>query len=171
MGLLLLTLAVPNPDTGQAAFWLLAGRFFSLMLACVGLSLWQQQGATGGFVVGANNGRLAPWRMGLLIYGCLSMLGLPLTPGFSGHWLVLTQATSGTPWLAAVVFLALALAALALARRAWASLSWDGPPTAPDSESRRVKWLVGAAVFVGLILTFFPPLLGRYITQIAGSLQ
>jgi formate hydrogenlyase subunit 3/multisubunit Na+/H+ antiporter MnhD subunit len=171
MGLMLLTLAVPNPDTVQAAFWLLAGRFFSLMLACIGLSLWQRQGATGGFVVDANNGRLAPWPMGLLIYGCLSLLGLPLTPGFSGHWLVLTRTTSGASWLAVVVFLALALAALALARRAWASLPWLLSPTEPDSESRRMKWLVGAAVFVALLLTFFPSFLGRYITQIANSLQ
>lgn len=173
MGLLLLALAVPNPDTIQAALWLLAGRFASLLLACTGLSLWQRQGATGGFAPDPDNGRRAPWSIALLIYGCLSLLGLPLTPGFSGHWLVLTQATSATPipWLTAAIFLALALAALALLRRIWASLSLSDRSSMSDDEPRSVKWLVGAAMFVGLLMTFLPSLFGRYAIQIASSLQ
>jgi NADH:ubiquinone oxidoreductase subunit 2 (subunit N) len=43
-------------------------------------------------------------------------LGLPLTPGFAGRWLILAQATAGTPWLAAIIFLALAIATIALLR-------------------------------------------------------
>jgi NADH:ubiquinone oxidoreductase subunit 2 (subunit N) len=115
IGLLLLTLISPDPNAEQAALWQLGGRFVSLMLAYSGLTLLERQRVSTDLVSERGSGRRAPWSIGLLIYGCLSLLGLPLTPGFSGRWFGLTQATT-TPWVTAAVFLALAIATTALLR-------------------------------------------------------
>ncbi len=179
MGVLLLALAPPTATMLQNTLWLLAGRFVSLILACAGLMLWQRQAATDN----ESGGRHLSWSFVLLSYGCLSLLGLPLTPGFSGRWLILSQLAP--PWLTAVAFLALALAILALLRffstfiRSYADDA-DGTQMTRiftawgasfNSSSSLVKWLVGVAILIGLLLSILPSLLGRYATQLAAYLQ
>lgn len=189
MGLLLLTLATPTATALQDALWLLAGRFVSLMLACSGLHLWQRQAAVES--PDESGGYRLTWSFTLLVYGCCSLLGLPLTPGFSGRWLVLSQVA--TPWLTAVVFFALALAILALLRflsthtngyaaghstndadqTQMARIFTDvrGSMNHSDGEPHLTKWLVGVAIFIGLLLTLLPSFFGRYATHLNTLLQ
>jgi NADH:ubiquinone oxidoreductase subunit 2 (subunit N) len=172
MGILLLTLISPNANAAQVALWLLAGRFVSLMMACIGLTLWQRQSSFTGPVPEPGSGRRAPWSAGLLVYGCLSLLGLPLTPGFSGRWLVLTQTTT-TPWVTVVVFLALAIATIALLRVVWLTTTLDqtATPSTSIGEQPGTRWLAGAAIGLALLITFFPHFLGQYFNQIAAGFQ
>jgi formate hydrogenlyase subunit 3/multisubunit Na+/H+ antiporter MnhD subunit len=114
-----------------------------------------------------------------LLYGCFSLLGLPLTPGFAAHWTALTSALNGTPWLAAVVFLSLACASFALGRalqtlfRSATSPSPIDPSLATrhllPAESAATRWLVAVAMLLALLFTLFPSLLQQYANQLAAA--
>ena len=59
----------------------------------------------------------APLGMGLFVLGCLSLAGLPLTPGFAGTWPAVILIGEQSPWLAIILVLAIAAGAFGLLRR------------------------------------------------------
>lgn len=73
MGLTIVALAQGGPET--AVITLHLARIVGLLLAGIGLE---------------RDNRL------LFAYGCASLLGLPLTPGFFSHWPIITQAPDST---------------------------------------------------------------------------
>ena len=89
MGMAILVVALGEKDT---AVTLHLARIVSLLLAGLGLE---------------RDNRL------LFSYGCASLLGLPLTPGFFGHWPIFTQAPDTT------FFILLLLAGLAAGMIGW----------------------------------------------------
>ena len=87
MGVGLLALLLPGTVGWQTAAAIHAGRSVGLLLVGVGW-LW----LSGGDKLGRWQRPLA---MGLWVYGCLSLVGLPLTPGFNGRWALLSALGSG----------------------------------------------------------------------------
>ena len=99
------------------ALLMVHGRFIGLILALAGLSLLSRQ-------VGEKSGWLAasfsqsPRATIFFAYGMLSLVGLPLTPGFSGRWALLSLLAARSLWPAVVLLAALAAGVAALVVRA-----------------------------------------------------
>ena len=110
---------------------------------------------------GGRAARLGPL---LSAYGFLSLLGLPLTPGFAGRW---AQAAllGGGAW-AAVGIAALAVAAWALWRAIRAGLSPAEGETAPPGRAE-VAAAVALLALAGL-LGLFPGLLTAVMARLVG---
>ncbi len=167
-----LTLAALAPGAAGLAVALAAliGRTVSLLLVALGLG-WPE----------SDNGQTGRLRAVLLLYGCLSLLGLPLTPGFAGRWAQLALLGAGWPWAVLVLTAALGVAAWAL-WRLWrdeggARAERDAPIAGADSNvAPATAWPVGRAeqiaalILLGLaaLLGLFPGLLTSLATRLAG---
>ena len=147
-----LSLAALSPGAGGLAIALAAliGRTLSLSLLALSLA-WPAGGATG---------RL---RAALLLYGGLSLLGLPLTPGFAGRWAQLSLLGAGV-W-AAVAVAALAVAGWGL----WRAGLAGAPAPANAVEASRGEQIAAVALLaVAGLLGLFPGLLLALATRLAG---
>ncbi len=149
-----LALAMLTPGAAGLAIALsaLAGRTLSLMLIALGRG-WP-----------AGPGRLA--RLGPLLwrYGILSLLGLPLTPGFAGRWAQASLLGAGA-W-AALGIAALALAAWALWRVAPAETPLGEDATAAPGRGEQAAAVVLLAV--AALLGLFPGLLTALMARLVG---
>lgn len=113
--------------------------------------------------------RRTPFGVVLLIYGLLSLAGLPLTPGFGGRWLLVDLVAGQSPWLASVILLAIALTTVAILR-------WLASLMAPDRdfsssgvpENRSMHIAAVLALLVGLLLALFPQLLLAFTPRVIG---
>jgi hypothetical protein len=96
-----LTLAALAPGAAGLAVALaaLTGRTLSLLLIALSLS-WPAGGER----------RADGLRRALLLYGALSLLGLPLTPGFAGRWAQVSLLGAAWPWAAVLLLAALGAA-------------------------------------------------------------
>lgn len=109
MGVSFLTLAIPGRDgytLAIAAHW---GRFGGLLAAVIGLAQLRRYEAQAQAEPPGRARRPIPW-LALFAYGCFSLVGLPLTPGFIGRWGLLTaviHAPPPAPWLASSLLLAM----------------------------------------------------------------
>lgn len=149
-----LALAMLTPGAAGLAIALsaLAGRTLSLMLIALGRGWPAGPGRTA---------RLGPllWR-----YGVLSLLGLPLTPGFAGRW---AQASL----LGAGAWAALGIAALALAAWALWRVAPAEKPLAEDATAAAGRGQQAAAVVllaVAALLGLFPGLLTALMARLVG---
>lgn len=168
MALTILCLTLPQPMGWETAVTLQMGRFGGLLLVTGGWCLLQRHQAVWPLDrLPTGLGRRTPLSLVLLAVGLFSLLGLPFTPGFAGHWRVLTAVgelanRSGVPWwLPAVALLGLGLGAAGVLRLVAVLLnpleSEDGATAVPDP-----LWLqlvVGVVVTAVLWLAVFPPLL------------
>ena len=102
-----LTLAALAPGAAGLAVALAAliGRTLSLLLIALGLS-WPMGGERRANIL----------RRVLLLYGSLSLLGLPLTPGFAGRWAQVLLLGAAWPWAAVLLVAALGVAGWAVWR-------------------------------------------------------
>ena len=148
----------------EQAWGLLLLRFLSLTLAAVGL-----QWAAGAPEAGsdADHERLArnPLAAALFGYGALSLVGLPLTPGFAGRWAAVGVAGAASIWWALLLLLALAGGVAGVLRTLAPvvdRLKDEPQPLAlmPWAGRRLSGALLAGAVLFGLILSLYPwPLL------------
>jgi len=149
-GWLTLTALTPGAAGLTIALAALAGRTLSLLLIALGRR-WP---------AGGRMARLGPL---LSAYGFMSLLGLPLTPGFAGRW---AQASllGGGAW-AALGIAALAAAAWALWRAIRVGLSPAEGETAPPGRAE-----VAAVALLALagLLGLFPGLLPAMMARLAG---
>ncbi|WP_420645368.1 proton-conducting transporter membrane subunit [Candidatus Leptofilum sp.] len=118
MALTILAFLLPEQIGWETAVTLQIGRFGSLLLVAGGwllLRRHQPQFPTDRLPAGL--GRLSPFSLALFGVGLFSLLGLPFTLGFAGHWQLLTAvgnlAQSGNLpwWLPAVALLGLGIGA------------------------------------------------------------
>src|SRR5690606_33727740 len=92
----------------------------------------------------------------MLAYGLLTLLGLPLTPGFSGRWSQLLIAGQGDgQWAALLLAIALAVGAFGLLRglahlASAEEMTVAGGPPATWAESGLMALLLAAAVLCGV---------------------
>lgn len=115
-----LMLVAAGPAGQQAVFAGLGLRFATLLLGAVGLVLLEMEREPGGRSTGTR--RRERWAWVLFGYGALSLVGLPLTPGFLARWPAVTAsfwpvAGGASQWPSAFLLIGMALAAAGLLRR------------------------------------------------------
>jgi multicomponent Na+:H+ antiporter subunit D len=99
LGYVLLGLGFSSPAGRTAVLLTLVGRMVSLLLSGSALAMIQQRATTLQFDGLVGIGTRTPLSMLAFAIGGLALLGVPLTPGFPGHWAVLRlMADSGNPW-------------------------------------------------------------------------
>ena len=166
-----LTLAALAPGAAGLAVALaaLTGRTLSLLLIALGLA-WPAGGV----------GRARWLRAALLVYGGLSLVGLPLTAGFAGRWAQVLLLGTAWPWAAVLLLGALGAAAWAVGRVLRSGDSdtetvGAGLRPAPTGGSLGVGAVgraeqIAALILLGLavLLGLFPGLLTSLATRIAG---
>lgn len=169
IGSTILAFAVGTFAGIEATMTLLLMRSVSLILAGIGLGLLGRQfrrRRPGGERIVDNEGLAwrSPLSVALFAFGALSLIGVPLTPGFSGRWSVVVLAADESSIVGAALVLSMAIAALGLLRR----LSWllkkpaDEAPTLSEmpAETPVMRAVAGLALFAGLLVALFPqPLL------------
>ena len=104
VGMGLLTLLLPGVAGWETAVSILTARSISLLLAGLGWLL------SGGYSEGMAQ---RPWAAALWFYGCFSLLGLPLTPGFAGRWALLSALPGQSEGAGGVILIALLLLGVA----------------------------------------------------------
>ncbi|HRQ37769.1 MAG TPA: proton-conducting transporter membrane subunit [Chloroflexota bacterium] len=126
-------LLVANPALrGETAVTIHMARFFSLVFIAVALQMWQP---FGGALTAAGEtddqrrsqgmARRAPLTTLVLLVGCLSLAGLPLTLGFGGRWLVINLLLASDSTILALLLLAtMGAGVLALLRAMPYWLAW-----------------------------------------------
>jgi hypothetical protein len=165
-----LTLAALAPGAAGlgVALAALMGRTLSLLLIALGLS-WPSGG----------KGRTNALRRALLLYGALSLVGVPLTPGFAGRWTQLLLLGGAWSWAAVLFVAALGVAAWTV-WRVWsdeknatveavlipapATVEASGAPTVRRAEWFAALLLLALSALVGL----FPALLTALAARLAG---
>lgn len=166
-GFLLTAALAPGAAGLAAALVALASRTLSLLLISLALRWPAGEGET--MPVWR---RLGTLRTALLVYGGLSLVGLPLTPGFAARWgqVSLVAASAGVAgwlaWLAPVALLA-ALAAGAWSARRLAAAETMDETHPPVGLVERVAALVLLAL--ALLLGLFPGLLTGYAAWLLGA--
>jgi NADH:ubiquinone oxidoreductase subunit 2 (subunit N) len=155
---------------------LLVLRVIGLIIAGVGLAIIRTWAVTvdGGANQFAANQGLA-WRtplgIGLFAFGCLSLAGLPFTPGFAGSWPAVVVVAQHAPWLAAILVLSIAGGAFGVLRRLIPLLVRPENSTQRQdrpTDSRREQLISGIIFGGGIIVIFFPSLVLRFASNLAG---
>lgn len=168
MGGVILSL-VSGPAGLPVAISLLTQRFVGLVLAGIGFLLIGNEVDL--FTAGRGLAARKPLGVILVTLAILSLIGLPLTPGFSGRWqLVALVATSESHWLAMLIWLVAASGSVGLlgALREWLTPAGTATPT--DSPPLLRQLLVALAIAVGLLLGLFPQPLLNLASQLAHQL-
>jgi formate hydrogenlyase subunit 3/multisubunit Na+/H+ antiporter MnhD subunit len=100
---------------------------------------------------------IAPVGLILFVYGGLSLVGLPLTAGFRGHWMTVDLASTQSLWLAASIVLSMAAGVVTLLRLLANSLRQDSPIGEAHRElSTEMKWAAGLALGAAIFLAVYP---------------
>lgn len=106
-----------GPAGQQAALTALGLRFAGLLLTTLGFILLDARPTE----QDSSHTRRRWWGRALFAYGALSLVGLPLTPGFPARWAAVSAVASESTWLALLLLLAMATAAAGLLRHLAAS--------------------------------------------------
>lgn len=102
LGSSIMALSLGEPGI-RPALLLIPSRYFSLLLVLAGLTLLRHPGTK---FPSAHAVSQVPWASTLFVYGCLSLLGLPLTPGFAGRWALLSLVAANALWPAVILLFA-----------------------------------------------------------------
>lgn len=166
MTLTILTFLLPAQIGWETAVTLQTGRFGGLLLVAGGWLLLKRHLADWPLDrLPAGLGRRSPLSLALLGMGLFSLLGLPFTLGFAGHWRLLTAVAElanggGIPWwLPALALLGLGLGAAGVLRLLAALLAKTELETG-EIVAADPLWL---QVMAGLVITavlwvaLFPP--------------
>jgi formate hydrogenlyase subunit 3/multisubunit Na+/H+ antiporter MnhD subunit len=162
MGLLLAATLAPGAGGLIIALPALMSRFLSVLLITFGWG-WSPDG---GLENTASSARrwMAKLPAALVTYGCLSLIGLPLTPGFAGRWAQL--AIDGGGWPGTLIMLSLALSSLFVFRAALCLKVEGGlSPTVSRGGMIFACLLLGLAALLGL----FPDALVNYASRMLGA--
>lgn len=169
MGFMPLVALSPGTDGLLIALPALIGRFLALLLIALGL------GSASAAPEPTRAERLITrFRPLLLLYGCLSLLGLPLTPGFSARWAQLAAAGQGSgvwPPLLLVVALALGTVAVASLIAGGRAAHLAAEPSTTSARPGTVGFEMGMMIFLAAlagIMGMFPGLLTRLAARILG---
>lgn len=165
MGFLLLATLAPGAGGLVIALPALMARYLGLMLVMLGL--------TGLVAAGAStrweriSAALSP---AMLIYGCLTLLGLPLTPGFAGRWAQLNAVGQGSGSLAVVLLIAAAaIGAAAVWRAALRRPETDEIDRPPLPAASGVETTAAAVILaLALLAGLFPNVLTGIAARMLG---
>jgi NADH:ubiquinone oxidoreductase subunit 2 (subunit N) len=154
---------------------LLILRIISLVVAGSGLAMVRVrtlsvEGGANQFEANRGLAWRAPIGMGLFVLGCLSLAGLPLTPGFAGTWPAVILIGEQSPWLAIILVLAIAAGAFGLLRRLiplLARTDQESDLGAIMPESRSEKIVAVIILTLGAILAIFPQFIYTFSESLA----
>lgn len=165
VGMLVTAVAVGGAEGWDIAVALQLARFVSLLLATVGIGIIRNQQRD---EVEANDLeaiRYAPLGVALFAFGSASLIGLPMTIGFSGRWslIIATNSASSPAWLPYLMLLAMIGASIGLLGKLVSMLNLPGSET--DVARARKKWRDGLALVIlsaGIWFAAFPQALHGY---------
>jgi NADH:ubiquinone oxidoreductase subunit 2 (subunit N) len=173
MGTTLLTLSIGGSDGMRLFLTMQLARVIALLMVAVGLTLIAGNGDAL-FSSLSGRGRQRPLGLGMLVLGCASLLGLPLTVGFPGRWEMILVAQQGAhpPWLPYHLLLAMIVGSAGLLRGIASCLA----PSDEDAESAvgRRTWLQGVALLLALFggwLAINPQHLSNYAADLASLIR
>ena len=147
-------------------------RVISLIIAGAGLAMIRIQARTveGGanqFVANRGLAWRTPLGITLFVFGCLSLAGLPLTPGFAGTWSATVLVSQRSSWLAAILILTTAAGAFGVLRRLIPLLSQ--PDGAGDEDGQPEGKTVRIAAIVILALGAILAIIPRLVITLSGN--
>jgi NADH:ubiquinone oxidoreductase subunit 2 (subunit N) len=159
----------------QATLTLMILRIIALIIAGAGLAMIRSRAVAvdGGVNQFAANRGLAwqsPTAVGLFVFGCLSLAGLPLTPGFAGTWPAVEIVGQQSTWLAVIMVLSIAVGAFGVLRRLMPLLVRADPASGEHRgllENRREQLVSGTILLAGAILALFPRLILTFVNNLA----
>lgn len=157
----LLALSLPDPVGWETAVALYMMRLLALVLVLVGVAWLCGQRRDVVLADVAGWGRQRPLATALFAFGAFSLVGLPLTLGFSSRWMLATAVLvqgSGA-WLMLLLLLGMILAALAVIR--WlAALLRPVITVLPDGTvmSNWQRQVTAVLLLLSLLLSAFPQL-------------
>lgn len=136
--------------------YLVLNRSIGLVIAGFGLGLirfripdLQDRTRNGGKLTGL--AWQSPLGLALFIYGGLSLAGLPLTPGFAGHWALVTLVGARQSWQAIVLIIALITSLFGVVKMV---LPMYAPGTGlVEKEPRLMRITAGLLLIAGLLAT------------------
>ncbi len=100
---------------------------------------------------------IAPVGLILFVYGGLSLVGLPLTVGFRGHWMTVDLASTQSFWIAAIIVLSMAAGVITLLRLLANSLGQDSRISKAHKElTTEMKWAAGLVLGAAIFLAVYP---------------
>jgi formate hydrogenlyase subunit 3/multisubunit Na+/H+ antiporter MnhD subunit len=151
-------------------------RVIGLVLAGAGLTMIRKrarvvEGEANQFTANKGLAWTTPFGVGLFVFGCLSLAGMPLTPGFAGVWPAVLAVGKLSPWLAVVLVFSIAGGAFGVLRRLIPLLSRSDESAgerAVPSETRKEQIASGAILVVGAIVALFPGLVLTFTSELAG---
>ncbi len=166
MALTILCLTLPEQVGWETAVTLQIARFSGLLLVAGGWLLLKRHSAAWPLDrLPAGLGRRSPLSLALLGIGLFSLLGLPFTLGFAGHWRLLTAVaqlanSGGIPWwLPAIALLGLGLGAAGTLRVLVVLLAKGDGDGGVETAVSDPLWLQGVVLFTLLLngwLVVFP---------------
>ena len=169
MGFGLLAFSLMAVGGWETAVMVHGFRFVSLLLLVAGLGTsnkaksYTKSGSGGVDAVSAY-----PWAKWLILLGCASLLGLPLTPGFAGRWAVLVAL--GQLQIATLSFSFLLLGGMGLAfwglvRHSLRSLTEAGDSSAGKPGAIH-QWATIFLLVLGLVVAALPQIIVSPLTQL-----
>lgn len=162
VGALLLVFGSADAPPLAAPLILLGGRFISLLLATCGLALLRRSETIAW--------RAAPAGNLLFVVGALSLLGMPLTPGYVGRWTAVNVAAADSLWLAALLLAGSAAGLVGVLR--WLAGTRSEAIVVEGSPEERffIRWAVAGAVLLALVAAIMPQLWVGTILEIVALL-
>ncbi|MCL4263402.1 MAG: hypothetical protein KJ069_09310 [Anaerolineae bacterium] len=163
--------------SGGTAVIVHMARYFSLLLVAVGVLLWSRLGGgalsaageTGASLRSQGIGWRAPVTMIVLLFGCLSLAGLPLTIGFGGRWLVIELLVRGdASMLALLLLMTMGAGIMALLRALPYWLAKTDELADQPGEARWLQLGLGVGLLLALYLAWQPQVWLDYAMSLVG---
>ena len=148
----------------EQAWSLLLLRFLALLLAAIGLQWAAQRAAVGDDRLALEHLARRPLAAALFAYGAASLIGLPLTAGFTARWAAIALGGATSPWWALFMLLAVAGGVAGLVRVmgpvAERLRNQADRPLSSYLPGRLPLALIAVATLLALVLSLYPwPLL------------
>lgn len=146
-------------------------RPFGLILMAAGLSgLRARNGGDDAFEALRGLGWQAPWSTAALIFGGLSVAGLPVSAGFAWRWALCRALASSSPGAALWILLASAGVMAGVWRALWALLARQKDRSVPSSPE---GWLTAVVIVVAIVacvgIGLFPQIVAPLADRLAAA--